>query len=216
MTKTILYYTSNHEDPIFENKIRENIWQQKGDLPIISVSQRPINFGQNICVGDVGLSYLNEFRQILIGAMSVRTDYIIFAESDFLYPRDYFTFNPTADNYLYDNVWMVFKDSTKKYAKKPYSDGAQICKTRLVIDRFERWLDGKPPLGYLGRIRVKQKHPLQNGIRDPMFGRQLFTGEPCISFKTGNNVRNITNTLPIQTDHLDPWGKFDELKQQYL
>jgi hypothetical protein len=44
---TILYYTSNREDESFEKKIQENILKQT-DLPIISVSQKPINFGKNI------------------------------------------------------------------------------------------------------------------------------------------------------------------------
>ena len=65
MDKTIIYYTSNQEGSLFEEKIRENILKHKGNLPIISVSQKPMGFGKNICVGDVGHSYLNEFRQIL-------------------------------------------------------------------------------------------------------------------------------------------------------
>ena len=42
--RTIIYYTSNREDPSFEEKIRANILKEKGDILVISVSQKPINF----------------------------------------------------------------------------------------------------------------------------------------------------------------------------
>lgn len=72
---TVLYYTSNHKQPEFERKIIENLKETCGDLPIVSVSQKPLNLGGKICVGNVGLSYLNEWRQILIGTREVKTPY---------------------------------------------------------------------------------------------------------------------------------------------
>jgi len=56
---TIIYYTANREDERFEQVIRENILRVSEGLPIISVSQKPIDFGQNICVGNVGVSNQN-------------------------------------------------------------------------------------------------------------------------------------------------------------
>jgi hypothetical protein len=50
---TILYYTSNHEDEIFESNIIKLLKKMCGDLPIISISQKPIELGENICVGNV-------------------------------------------------------------------------------------------------------------------------------------------------------------------
>ena len=46
----IIYYTSSREDPKFEKMVQDNILSVT-DLPIISVSQKPIDFGKNICVG---------------------------------------------------------------------------------------------------------------------------------------------------------------------
>ena len=71
MSVTILYYTSNREGEEFEGRIRQNILNVKGDLPIISISHKPIDFGENICVGDVGVSGFNMFRQIQIGLKRV-------------------------------------------------------------------------------------------------------------------------------------------------
>ena len=48
---TVLYYTSNREGENFEIKVREIILENKGDLPLISVSQKPIDFGKNRAKG---------------------------------------------------------------------------------------------------------------------------------------------------------------------
>ncbi|MCK9371413.1 hypothetical protein M0R04_15975 [Candidatus Dojkabacteria bacterium] len=55
MSATIVYCSSNMEKEEFEGKIKENLVKVCGDLPIISVTQKPINLGTNICVGeDIG------------------------------------------------------------------------------------------------------------------------------------------------------------------
>ncbi|KKT37762.1 MAG: hypothetical protein UW26_C0025G0001, partial [Candidatus Collierbacteria bacterium GW2011_GWF1_44_12] len=61
---TVLYYTSNREDEKFETRIRKNLLKNCGDLPIVSVSQKPIDLGRNICVGVHENSYTSEFMQI--------------------------------------------------------------------------------------------------------------------------------------------------------
>lgn len=142
---TIIYYTANRENPEFEKKIVDNLKEQAGDIPIISVSQKPMDLGKNICVGDVGFSYLNEWRQILIGAKEVKTPYIIFAESDFLYPKEYFQLIPELPMYVYDNIWIVMD---KKYGdwfwRKKQSEGAQIIKRDLLIEKYTEFLAGYP------------------------------------------------------------------------
>ena len=147
---TMIYYTSNREDEVFEKKVRENLLKNSQGLPIISVSQKPISLGKNICVGDHGNSYINEYRQILTALKEVKTPYAISAEADFLYAPDYFNFKPDGENvYRSDNVWIVFSDGG--YRKKPYSEGAQICKVDYMIEFIENylkdlpeWFDGPP------------------------------------------------------------------------
>jgi hypothetical protein len=141
---TIIYYSGNRENQEFEQKIIDNLKEQAGDIPIISVSQKPMNLGKNICVGDVGFSYLNEWRQILIGAKEAKTPYIIFAESDFIYSKDYFRFIPNTDMdmYIYDNIWIVMDKKFGDYFwNKKSSEGAQICKRKLLIEKYEKHLE---------------------------------------------------------------------------
>src|SRR5438132_1087410 len=91
---TILYYTSNREDPEFEARVKQNLLKVCGDLPIISISQKPIKLGKNICIKDVGTSGFNMFRQVEIGCKLAETPFVISAEADCLYPPDYFQFIP--------------------------------------------------------------------------------------------------------------------------
>lgn len=199
--KTILYYTSNQENPEFEKKIRGVILENCDGLPIISVSQEPIDFGKNICVGEVGHSYINEFRQILIGAKEAKTEYLIFAEADFLYPKEYFEFNPSGGNvYRYDNVWLIFRNSPLCY-RKSYSNGASICKREFVIKNLEEYLEKQP-------MWVDW---------DPF---EYFGGETaCVSFKTGNGMTKGATFMygeDNQRHSLPNWGSIKELKKKFL
>ena len=174
--KTILYYTSNSEPIGFEAAVIEKLLENCGDLPIISISQQPLPLGYNICVGDVGKSTLNMFRQILIGARAAQTEYVVFAEADFLYPPEYFEFEPTGEDfYRYDNVWLVYP-RRQSYYQIPWSNGAQIAKRQFVIDQLEKYLEGYPEWSML-----KPTKKDYNGAVPTMIHGKI----PCLSFKTG-------------------------------
>ena len=51
---TLVYITSNRENEYFESKIIETMKESINGLPVVSVSQKPIDFGENICLGDIG------------------------------------------------------------------------------------------------------------------------------------------------------------------
>ncbi len=217
MDKTILYFTSNREDQIFEEKIIANLIKQKGDLPVISVSQRPINLGKNICVGDVGHTYFNEYRQILIGAKEAKTPYVIFAESDFLYPPEYFNFEPlNANIYRHKNVWILYKDSRLySFRRKNYSIGAQICKRDFVISLIEKYLNGHPEWSRDEVVLVKKRGFDMFKTDFEPFG----SDNPCISFKTDDGMRKSTSVMHGKkniTLRLPLWGHVSILRKAYF
>lgn len=107
--KTIIFYTANRESRPLARLVQETLLEAACGLPVISVSQKPIDFGQNICVGDVGFSGHNSVRQVLIGCMEAKTRYIALAEADCLYPKEHFEYVPASDRiFWYDrNVWIL-------------------------------------------------------------------------------------------------------------
>lgn len=110
---TVIYYTSNYLDdhnPYFLENTKKQLLVAIGDLPLISVSQKPIAFGQNICLGDIGRSHLNIYRQILEGAKAAKTKYVAMAEDDILYSYDHFHYYLPKDNTFAYNMskWSLF------------------------------------------------------------------------------------------------------------
>jgi len=110
---TVVYYTSNWLDthnPYFLENTKKQLLIAIGDLPLISVSQKPIAFGQNLCLGDIGRSHLNLYRQILEGARAAKTKYVAMAEDDILYSYEHFhTYLPDKDRFAYDmSKWSIF------------------------------------------------------------------------------------------------------------
>lgn len=219
MDKTIIYYTANRENPIFEQKIIDDMLTKKGDLPIISVSQKPMELGENICVGDVGFSYLNERKQILLAAKLAKTEYIITTESDFLYPPEYFQFEPSGEDfYRWDNIWIMWLQDGRRdkfYKKRSVSDGAQIVKRTFFIDLLEKYLGPYP-----------NWHEKNDPTRDPRHSPYhhvpftLIHGEnPCVSVKSHHGLTYITavdGSAESVRDELPYWGDVKKLREKLL
>ena len=210
---TIVYYTASREKPEFERKIIDNLKEQAWDIPIISVSQKPLDLWKNICVWDVWWSYLNEWRQILIGAKEADSEYIIFAESDFLYPKSYFELDPVDDMYIYDNVWIIMDNKYWEwYWNKKSSEWAQICKRDILIKEYERHLEWQPEWwDWSITIWKKWDSPLMN------VEYKTFTWDPCISFKTWYWLKNVTNVDKNKNSRKLPyWWHRKDLIKKYL
>lgn len=110
---TIIYYTANYLDehnPYFLKNTKKQLIEAAGDFPIISVSQKPIDLGQNICVGDIGRSHLNVYWQILVGCKAAKTKYVAMAEDDILYSYAHFhTYVPKENKFAFDmSKWSIF------------------------------------------------------------------------------------------------------------
>jgi len=206
--KTILYYTANQEEPQFEQQIIDDLKKKAGDIPIISISRKPIDLGHNICVGEVPISYTSEWKQLLVGLKAAKTKYCIAAESDCMYPQEYFNFTPTEENmmYNYNNIWMVWKRHHGFYKKYGYCEGAQICDREFWIKRLE-------PL--LPEEWIVYPRTIENILVSKIFKkRREWTGDPVISFKTGNGVScKTTFDNDSKIKELAPWGKIEDVKK---
>lgn len=208
---TVIYYTANREDEKFEEKIRRGILEAKGNLPLISVSQKPIDFGDNICVGDVGQSYLNAFRQLLIGCEKATTPFVVMTESDCLYPKTgYFDFIPTDPNliYSYDNTWIMWKrDGWDRFRRKEQTHAGMIYGREFLINLLKESLRGLPMWSRekMGFPFYRPEHKFEN-----------FHGEdPIINIITGANGRKSTTLMKdAPRDSFPYWGPAIELKKK--
>lgn len=217
---TVIYYTSNKEDPVFEQKIRDRIKLAAGDLPIVSVSQQPIDFGHNIVVGDVGASNFNLYRQIQIACENATTPFVVSAEADCVYPPDYFQFIPPQLDECYRNSNIYILHDKEGFYKKQCSAFSQIVGREYYLDRLKTIFEGmqewdSSSINWPGEIFKSWT---------------LFsTINPCVSFKTGNGLRKFTalvnNTKSKSKATYDKfksisdipyWGFADDLREELL
>lgn len=207
---TVLYYTANTENESFEQKIRANTLKYIGDLPLISVSQVPIDFGENICVGRHVPCYPNEFRQIQLGLQRVKTRWVLVAEADCLYPPSYFNYTPEGDAicYRYNPVYVYFLRHKPVFRHKGYSDGSQIMDRDWWLRAIDEQMQGRPDWSTL------DDPPL--GMFTPRTDlNHIWTGDPVVTFKTGHGVSNKTFTSkriePVE--ELPFWGSARQLRK---
>ena len=137
--KDIIYYTDNRiNEPIFSIVQK----QLNVGLPIISVSLKPINFGENIAL-PLEPSYLTMITQIYYGLKASKADSVFFCEHDVLYPKCHFDFTPPKDDIFYYNShvwrWDYPKDRAITYDRLISLSG--LCANRnFVLDHYEKRL----------------------------------------------------------------------------
>lgn len=200
---TIIYYTSNREKPEFEQMVMDGIQKTVGDTPIVSVSQKPVKFGYNICVGDVGLSDYNIYRQMELGCFWATTKYVCTAEADCFYPpTGYFDFKPPKDWMAghYTNVYILWKN-THIFHQKAFSLCGLYSNRDFLLSRFPRSLDKNESW----RPGFKPHHPLFYKWYD---WTPFKSDIPIINCKTGDGMRHKSgvDTEDKPKEELPYWG----------
>ena len=173
--RTILYLTDNTLDRKISAKCKKNLLKQAGDIPIVSVSQTPIKFGKNICVGKIGRSWLSLYKQLYAGLKEVKTKYVVICEHDCLYEKEHLNFIPPKDDVFYynRNEWLLQWGGNHPELNGMYSYWAnRYCLSQLVCSRdlFLNWVENI--LLILGEN----------------FNKQLMHAEPAISSERELNI----------------------------
>lgn len=155
---TILFYTANLISEHFASKVRENLLESCDGIPIISISHKPINFGENICVSGMEVSEYSVYKQILIGAKEAKTKFVACCEDDALYVPEHFDHKPPDDTFHYNvNRWNISRDFY--YYRQRRLMSMCIASTQLMIDtletRFAKYSESCPHFGEPGRFEHK-------------------------------------------------------------
>ena len=215
MTHTVIYYTSNRTPDYFANNVRLHLLSM--NIPIISVSHKPLDFGENICVNvredrlTPEPSAYNVYKQILIGARKAKTEYIVCCEDDSLYILEHFTIKPPADTFFYNmNRWSVNKHFF--YHRRRIGMFACVAPTKLMIDTLEtRFAKYNVPIPRVkGAIKIGEPGRFESLIGLPPVKLEKFeTKEPILTFNHRFGMASARK--PLATDviqqFLDPWGQ---------
>ena len=215
---SVIYYTSNREDEGFESRIRRTLWRtiKPLGLPLISVSQKPIDFGVNICVGEVGSSSHNAWRQFQIGAQLATTEFVCTAEADTLYPREYFTtVRPVKGEMqcvLPMYVLTAMRNKVRAFhPKRRGSFCASISNRVEVISAIEETLS---PFGKWAAIDERDYN--YNIVHNLLKIRFVKIPMAVVSIKTDQCMHRGTPKWHGVVRELPNWGEADGLIRKYL
>lgn len=211
---TVVYYTNNRERSAFAEKVQAALLHAKGETPLISVSQQPMDLGTNICVGEIGVSIFNAWRQFQIGAAAASTRFVCAAESDNLYPPEYFQFQPERDDTFYvpEPLYIFFaqtKGSLRFRLKTLGIEGATVVNRDFLLHRMKEMFEGLPEWSApdVHRLHLFAHCAVQ---RFP-------TAIPTVTIKTDDNVNQRTHHESgpdlYELPHL---GTVEEMRRTYL
>lgn len=182
MDITLIYYTNNKIRKSFAIATQNELIKITGDLPIITVSHKPMIFGNNICVRNLESLIYNIYKQILIGAKAAKTKYIACVEDDCLYTHEHFCLEPPADTIFYNmNRWSIDAKGFFYYRRR-IGMWQCVAPRQLIIDALEERFK-KYPKPILRGI----PQPAEPGKHDEKFNLTL------------RKIQTIDTTLPIVT-----------------
>ncbi len=219
-TITLLYYTANRIEERFGDNIRKHLLSF--DLPIISVSHKPMDFGYNIVCDDMEPSVYNIYRQILYGVVLVETEYVACCEDDALYTLEHFSYRPAKDTFAYSYRWLVNKDCY--FFRHRANMCMCIAPTKLLIETLlARFIKYPPIVPGVGMTPDQL-----NGFGEP--GRYEWKlGLPTVKMEVFNqtiptltfNHRPSMGGVRVRSQHeqmeteLPNWGKASDLWKRF-
>jgi hypothetical protein len=235
---TIIYYTDNILDNTeLGSFCRKKLIEAADGKRIISVSQKAIDFGDNISVGEIGRSHHSLFLQTLIGAKEAKTKYIALAEHDCLYTSEHFNWTPPDERFYYNvNHWFVQWESGEYSYQRRKVMSNLICERNIFIRAIEEKikmieLGAKIRKGQIGAcepgvcdnrqafIDLKEEYFLQQCRDNPNYkdvGKETFsavafrTELPNLDIRHGNNFSGRRRAAE-RTYVLPYWGKFKNI-----
>lgn len=209
---TVIYYTANRISDYFAESVRKNIRETSGGIPIISVSHKPIDFGQNICIGTHHPTGYLIYTQIMIAATFAETEFVVCCEDDSLYVEEHFTKRPSPGAFTYNvNRWNA--DGPYYY----YRPRAGMCmcianRDLLLINLHQRFIKFPRPIDKIANFGEPGRKDALLGLPQPPL--ETFTTEiPCLTFNHYDSTGGKRRILRADKlcDTLPHWGPASEL-----
>lgn len=197
MKKYIIYYTDNHIDESLRIAVAKQLVRAAGGIPIISVSQKPIELGLNILIEKIPRCDSSIFKQIVIGTDASDADIIYLAEHDVLYHPSHFEFTPGQEDMFYynGNQWHLRASDgqASTWKRSRISGRGYIVAFRdLILEHYNSALEGR-------RHRVRKQRFMSAfpniDIRHGM------------NFSKANAFRSRNRRNFILANEIPGWGK---------
>ena len=218
--KGLLYYTDNQCQERILQAVRSQINKCLNGNKLISVSQHPIDFGDNTVL-PLEQSILSMFKQILFGLELLETEIVFFVEQDVLYHPSHFDFIPPKKDVYYfnTNVWMVDSISGKAvYYDNAKKTSGLIAYRDILLEHYRNKVEKIEDSGFhLKQMGYEPGKKLSRGRED--YEWECFKAEhPNVDIKHNNTLtrgrfklkeyrdRRIKDSW-IESYEIPYWGK---------
>lgn len=168
------------------------------------------------------MGYEMIYRRMLEGAKQATTPYVAVIEDDVLYPPEHFKYRPEPDTFAYNqHRWALIDYKEPMYSwRNRKSNCSLIAPRELMIEaleeRFEKWPQGWPFVGELGRERVE--------VRLQVTPRKAIEWYSTVGVVQINHdgasedrqKRNRKDHGPVRAYDIPVWGKAADLLTKFV
>jgi hypothetical protein len=218
---TAIYYTANLVPEPFAAAVREHLLTVlPAGTPVVSVSHRPLEFGRNICVGEIGVSTYNVYRQVLLGAMAAATEFVACCEDDTLYTPEHFAHRPPANEFHYNKArWWVEPQGVFRWRDRTAMH-ACVAPRRLMVETLQARFAAYPvPLTTKRELRSwGEPGRYEGNLNLPQVRREFFRTEvPILTFDRKGSLYGLRRWNPedVVAERLEPWGSAAEILERF-
>lgn len=140
MKKGVVYYSDNVPREKFLKRVRTLLKKACKDIPIVWVSQKPIDEENNIVLAGIGRSHHSRCLQILTGVRKLEVDIIYFAEHDVVYHPSHFDFVPKDKDVFYYNInrWYIRSSDGRACFREAQSLSQLVAYKEIIEDFYIR------------------------------------------------------------------------------
>ncbi len=138
ISKGMLYYTDNRLDDRIMKVVQKNLEYQCNGYRLVSVSLKPINFGENIVL-PLRHGHLAMAKQQLAGLEKLDTDIVFMVEHDIIYPACHFEFTPPRkDTFYYNLNWWKVRTTDGQALHFKAKQVSGLCAYREILVEYYR------------------------------------------------------------------------------
>lgn len=225
---TIVYITANVITDYFGNNLRRHLFRASIDLPIICVSKKPMDLGENVenIIFEGPISHFGIYRQALAGVKMAKTKFVAIAEDDVLYSPEHFKHRSSPGKFAYNVAcWALFTWKDPLFSCGAFgarrNHGQLICERDLYIEameeRFAKWPDDSKTNKEVWAEPGKYENHLGVTVRqsetfytDP--ANVMFTHAEGLSFHTIGMRKRMGEMRALEIPY---WGTSKKVKSLY-
>lgn len=217
---TIIYYSANRIDERFAERVRAHLVETAAGIPIISITQRPVALGRNLCLGDIGFSTWNVYWQVLVGAMHAETPYIACAEDDTLYNAEHFAARPPHDCFWYNlSRWWVEPQGVFRWRNRSAMHACVASRSLMVETLWTRFKAYPDPIFDRKKLRSwGEPGRYEGNLNLPEVKRDFFkTLTPIVTFDHRGSLYGLRrwNADDRIERELPHWGTASGLLEEF-